>query len=313
MRFIMGGTIIFCLIFSRPIFAQSWDSKIVDSAVDGVVAVAYQVVSDTFTPMTHYESKQWTATVVGAYMDVEQLYDNPELKGDGLNGYSGGIGGGYAFTSNIMLYAIYAGMAFDGNITGKGYDGLSSIGYTMSAEYSLHSMYAGAGFDLLGGNPRWSVPLYAGFGVQKYDVRIDFPFRYSSIFPPISYQHDAHVSGSGFLYGWTVAAACSAKLWKMQITPYVLYYRTINKPDIEAQVHQTAPLVNNFAYDVASNTVSVLTPGLQISGIVSPGLSINISIGGFVASKLGLFDNDFGHGLKVNTIALGITYRGVSQ
>lgn len=302
--------IIMLLCISGTLFAQSYDAQIVDRTVDGIVAVTNIVVSDTFTPMTHYQGGVWTMTAVGAYMSVDRLYDDPELKGDGLSGIGWGLGGGYALSRSLMIYAIYSGMTFDGNITGRGYDGLAGIPYSMSADYSLHSLFAGMGFDVLGGNERWSLPVYAGFGLERYDVNILFPFSYSSMFPPVSYQHNADISGSGFLYGFTLAAALSGKIWRMQITPYVLFYRTFNKPDLNASVHQSAPVVNDFSYAINAERISIITPGLQISGMITPGLSVTASVGGFIASKLGLNDNEMSHGLKANALALGISYRG---
>lgn len=314
MRAIAFCAMVFLFLLSvMTVSAQSYDAKIVNSAVEGIVSVANIVVSDTFVPMTHYCEGEWSTTAVGAYMTVEQLYDNPELKGDDFSGWGWGIGGGYAVSSTFMCYAIYSGLIFNGDIAGTSYDGLAGGKYEMNAKYSMHALFAGAGFDFFGGNARWSFPLYAGIGIQRYDVSIDFPFTYSSIVPPITYRHDADVSGSGFLYGGTFAMALSGKIWRLQITTYLLYFWTINKPDLEASVHQSDPVVDNFTHEVETGRVSVLTPGLQISGIITPGLSATLSLGGFLASKFELFNNNMSHGLKVDSVAVGITYRGVRE
>ncbi len=311
MRLFGFCVIVFIMLFlAIPVSAQSYDAEVVDRAVDGIVSVANIVVSDTFAPMTHYRGGDWTATVVGAYINVERLYDDPEIKGDDLSGRGWGIGGGYELSTSFMCYAICSCMVFNGDITGTAYDGLPGVSYVMNAKYSLQSLFTGVGFDLLGGNERWSMPVYAGFGVQRYEIYIDFPFSYVSTLPPVSYRHDADVSGNGYLFGFTLAAAFSGRVWRLQITPYLLYYRTLNKPALEALVHQSAPFVNDYTHEVETRSVSVLSPGLQISGIITPGLSVNLSVGGYIASKLGLFDNEMSHGLKANAVALGITYRG---
>ncbi|HPA73343.1 MAG TPA: hypothetical protein PKY31_13800, partial [Spirochaetota bacterium] len=301
----IAAGLVLCAVPARA----QWDQAVVEKAVNGLKAVSSSVVSDTFTPMTHYRAGEWSVTAVPAYIIVDRACDDPELEGDDLAGYAGGAGAGYAFTERIMVYVIYAGMRFDGGLRGNGYAGLPLAEYAMDVDYSLHSLFAGAGIDLVGDNGSWSVPLFIGASLQRYDVAVDFPLSYN-IVPFPAYSHEARVTGSGFLYGVTAAVAVSRNLGCVRVTPYFLYMRSLNKPELEATVHITQPPEAPFTRDVNAGTVTASMPGLRISCAAGSGWSFFVSAGGFLSSRIAPLGEGLAGGLKVKTIAAGVSYSG---
>ncbi len=304
-RLAMIAALALCAVPARA----QWDQAIVEKAVNGLEAVSSSVVADTFTPMTHYRAGEWSVAAVPAYIIVDRACDDPELEGDGLAGYAGGAGAGYAFTERIMAYVIYAGMRFEGGLRGSGYAGLPLAEYAMDVDYSLHSLFAGAGIDLVGDNARWSVPIFIGASLQRYDVAVDFPLSYN-IVPFPAYSHEARVTGSGFLYGVTAAVAVSRNLGCVRVTPYFLYMRSLNTPELEAAVHITEPPTAPFTRDVDAGIVTASMPGLRISCAAGSGWSFFVSAGGFLSSRIAPLGEGLAGGLKVKTIAAGVSYGG---
>ena len=132
MRKIIFGFLLFfiCFIFPDKTFAQTLKNyntasgEVMSKGIDGISNIVTSIITDSFTPMTHYNKGELNVSAVPAWFDVEKAYDSPEINGDGLTGYAGGIGAGYAASDDLMIYAIAAFMDMRGKLKGDFYKGL---------------------------------------------------------------------------------------------------------------------------------------------------------------------------------------------
>lgn len=307
------GAVLIILLYAQ-LFAQSlnWESRtesdISKDAVSGLTNISSSIISDSFSPMTHYSKGDYTASLVPAYFSVKRLSDSGELRSDDLKGMAGGIGAGYALNGRLMTYAIFTGMAMNGEVTSKDFPD-----YTADTDYSLYSLAAGMGFDILDLSS-WSLPVYLGFILQRYDIEI-IPPSYQTAWMTWTLAASVKITGSDFLYGPTAAVALSGQFMDyLRITPYFLYYRSINKPELTARVKAASslPLSPDVSEDYNFNIdeINASMFGLTFTYISSDSLSFSLSAGGLISSGSGFYNEKFLDGLEMTSIVIVITYSG---
>jgi hypothetical protein len=310
-RLLVAAVVTLLSLGLSRVAAAQWDAALVERAVDGLVTATSSVVADTFTPMTHYGAGDWTLTAVPAFSSVQRVSDSPDLEGDNLHAYAGAAGAGYAISDRFMVYGVYAGIALDGAVRGSESFGFTSVDCVMDVKYRLHSFLAGVGFDPVGGGA-WSVPLYAGAFIQRFGVEIDFPFENAAA----GYSHDARITGEGMLYGVTAAVAVSRNIGCIRVTPYFLFMRSINVPELDAKVRQVlvlpSPVTGTFdiSDDLEADPITAYMPGFQVSYLGKGSWSVTLGLGGLISSYAGFINEGLAGGLRVRTIALAFTLRG---
>lgn len=291
-------------------FAQSLDlgADLSKKAMRGIISVTSTIVADTFTPMTHYREGEWTASLVPAWIDVQQAYEDPVIRGDRLRALGGGLGGGYALSDRWMLYAIGAYADIDGRAHAKGFNT-----YRIDIDYGLGAFIAGAGFDLIGGGSPFSIPVYAGACVQGYRAGIDPP-ALPLILPGSVQVLDARLSGSGALVSLVGSAALSCDLFDMiRITPYYVFIRSLNRPELRAVTKYTLLSPMAAAYQVKSTLrfdyVTANMLGLKIGLLPSGSISVSVSIGGMIMTAVKGY-SEANNGIRMISAILAVTYMG---
>lgn len=297
----------FLFIATIPLGAQTidWDSDPTEAAVEGVINVTSSIIADSLTPMTHYEKGDVTLSLVPAYFEVDRLYDDPDLRGDDLKGWGFGLGGGYALSDRWMFYGILSGM----NIEGTAYD-KENPDFEADTEYSLYTLNAGFGFDIVDGG-RWSIPLFFGISLQRYSADISLP----PITAPL--YTEVEVTADGFLYAVTAGLAVSGEFLNMfRITPYFLMIRSLNKPEITAEVTQENPFplpALSEDIDLELDPVQAGMLGLSLTFLGGSSWSISVSVGGYLASSSGYYNDIFLDGLEMKSVVLVFSYTGIAS
>jgi len=293
------NVILFLIMIPHNAYAQSFDKDVTARAVDGIVNVTSSIISDSFTPMTHFSKGNWTVSVVPAYFDISRVFDDPDVRGHDLRGFSLGLGGGYAVTDRWMAYGIAAFLKTEGTLTGKFYD--SGTDYRVKADYSLYSFHGGMGYDIIE-DSKWSMPVFGGLSLQGYSADIAFPESVPGT--------DATVSGSGVIAGINIGIALSRTIFDyFRITPYFLFIQSFNHPELEADL--TFPLPPGSATQTVSmKTITAGMLGLNCSIIPSDSFSVNFSLGGLFTSGTRFYNRVFLDGLEMLSIVVSVTYRG---
>ncbi len=298
----------FLFIATVPLDAQvNWESEHAEAAAEGIINVTSSILADSLTPMTHYEEGDWMASLVPAYFDVSRLYDDPDLRGDDLTGWGFGFGGGYALTDRWMVYGILSGMNAEGTAYDEEYPDIEA-----DVDYSLYTLNAGLGFDIIGGG-RWSIPLFLGVSLQRYSADIAFDPLDE---PPLHTEVD--VTADGFLYAVTAGMAISGEFFnRFRITPYFLMIRSLNKPEITAEVRQdiTFPFPQTLSgdFDLELDPVQAGMVGLSLTFLSGSSWSISLSVGGYLASSSGYYNDIFLDGLEMKSVAVIFSYTGIAS
>lgn len=301
-------SVIICIFsFITPLYSQTWNPDPTEYAVKGITNVTASIVADSFVPMTHYRSGDWTVTGVPAWFKVDRPFGNPRIEGEDLTGMAGALGGGYATSERLMVYCIASFMTMDGALKGRLYgDPYDSV--KADTEYSLFSLNAGIGYDLVPGEGRLSIPVFAGTFVQRYNAEVTLP-----TVNILGDDVQASVSGSGMLAGVTLGMAASYDLFRfLRITPYFLYSRSLNRPELNARISNTLPFPMVFRQSIAMDPISAAMPGLCITLISSRSLSVSLSVGGILSSSSGFYNDEVLDGLRMQSVVLAVTYRGKS-
>jgi hypothetical protein len=284
-------------IAAIPIRAQVWDKDPTEAAVQGIINVTSSIISDSFTPMTHYDDGDWNVTLVPAYFKVSRVFDDPDLRGDDLKGWALGIGGGYALSDRWLLYGIFAAMRIEGEVYDRDY-----ADFRVDTTYTLYSLNAGFGFDIIGGDSKWSIPLFFGISIERYSADIGVP---PITGPPVT---EVDVSGEGMIYGLSGGFAVSREFFgKFRITPYFLMLRSINQPELTANF---TSLIISEEMDFKLDPVSASMLGLNITYVTDRSFSISISAGGYLSSSSGFYNDKFLDGLRMKSVVIAITYNG---
>ena len=294
-----------------------WGTAPAEKVITGIGNVASSIVSDSFSPLTHYKKDDFMVSITPAYFQVEKAYDSPEITSDDMNGFSLGFGAGYAITDDILLYGIFAGMDVDGKLTAKIDEGgiFSSIvgNATINADFQFYSLYFGAGYDFFPNESKWSIILFGGISFQQYMVDANYSYTTPTGTPVLEYNIDAKISGSDQLYGATMSLVASREIFDLvRISPYFLYNRSINKPTITLDMveTETAPTsgTRKEIRDVDLENVSLSMFGLDVSVLASDNLSFALSIGGFITSSTSVYNDTFLNGLSMNSLVFTVTY-----
>ncbi len=269
-------------------------------AVNGITGVASSIISDSFVPMTHYREGEWTGTFVPSYFKVTRASDDPEFKGDGLDGFSFGFGGGYALTDRFVAYAIFSYMGIDGTLkpTSGWYDGEG-----VKTEYSLINFNLGLGFDFIKGS-KWSAPVFVGFGVHSFDLKLAYPEIAHPVLPG---NVTASARGEEIFGSFNLGIAASRIIFdSIKVTPYYLLMVGLNRPTIRADITGAVDLTNKVKMD--SIAASML--GLSISFMPTSSISVSMSIGGLLTSSTQFYNRIFLDGMEMFSLVMAVTYRG---
>ena len=299
-------TFLFIISICTALAAQTivFDTSLPEKAVKGIVNVTSSIISDSFTPMTHYDRGDWIVTAVPAYFEIDRVFDDPDLRGNDLKGWAAGIGGGYAISDRLMTYCVITAMNIDGTIEAPDYGSRF-----FDSEYTLVATSAGAGFDLVPGAGMFSIPVYFGGSLQYYNADISM----SPVESMYAYPLEAAIDGSGVTAALTAGIAVSAQLFSLlRITPYFLYMYGLNTPTMTAHVSQrTGPVsVLTQDIDIPCDRVRAGMAGLSITLLSGRSWSVSANAGGYLTSSTGYYNEHFLDGLKMKSIVLAFSYRG---
>ncbi|MCP4133800.1 MAG: autotransporter outer membrane beta-barrel domain-containing protein [bacterium] len=296
---------------SGPASAQTftWDTDVAQKGVKGIANVAASIVSDSFTPMTHYGESDLTISLVPAWFNIKKAYDDPEVNGNDLTGFALGGGAGYALNDRWLLYGILSYMSISGGLSGNLYgDTVPAVETDMS--YNIFSLAAGTGVDLISDNSRWSIPLYLGLVFMRYGVEMTFP-QYQYATGPDAYV-DVSVEDSSFLMGFSAGIAVSCKLFDLfKLTPYLLFMRSFNQPELTGTITSSGgvlPLPVTAEQSITIDYVNACMFGLNISGAITSAFSVSVSVGGLLSSSTSFYNKTFLNGLKMTSIVVALTY-----
>ncbi len=315
------SVIIFVIIFALCIsavranaqslnYGSNIGSVMTEDAVQGIINVTSSIISDSFTPMTHYNKEDWSITFVPAYFKVNKLFDDRSLQGDNLKGFALGFGGGYALNDRLLAYGILTHLDIDGKAYSR-----ELPDYVTDTKYSLSTLTAGLGFDIIE-HKKWSIPLYLGVCLQRYNAEIippPFSYTLSSPFPSQTVAVQVDVTGSGMIYGLTAAIAVSRDFFDLlRVTPYFLFLRSMNKPELiaesKAQVSILGQVTGEYTLNISNINGSMI--GLNLTLLSSDALSFSISAGGLISSGSSYYNEKFLDGLEMMSIVLAVSYSG---
>ncbi len=302
---ILNSTLFFWCSLSASDYINT---SLTEKTVKGIENAATSIISDSFAPMTHYSKGNWTARVSPAYFEVKEIYDMPEAKGDDLKGYSGSMGGGYAFTDELMFYGIFNYISMDGKIEGAFY-GDSYDRTSSDFKYDSLHLTAGIGYDIIPGSRYFSLPVYAGMFVHHYSTDLTFP-EFTNTSP--SFTLKGSLSGEGMLYGFSGGIAVSFRLAEIvKITPYYLFTMTMNEADADAEVRGTVlTLPYSGKENITYGKIRASMIGLNIELYSEKNISLGLSVGGYLSSITPFIRDDLHNGLDIKSVVFVISYNG---
>lgn len=283
-----------------------YSSEYSDRAVRGIENISASIISDAFSPMTHYSEGNEIISVVPAYFTVERLMKDPDIECDNFNGKAFGAGYGRAMTDNFMMYVILAGMKMGGDLEYAAYGSQFGV-INNRVDYSLLSVLGGGGCDLID-NEIFSMPVFFGVHMQYYSAEISSdPVTWTDM---VTYNVDMKTSGSGLLYGISGGVAFSLKIpGNIKITPYFLYMRNFNKAELESSVtleNLGIEYKNKFSFD--TDPVSAGMTGISIGYESDSGFSFSIAMGSMLSSLAGKGSEASGNGVKMKSLVLIFSY-----
>jgi len=305
MRFL----IVICFLVFVPLAAQSfpYSSDATEKAVKSIEDISASIISDSFSPMTHYSGGEATCSVTPSYFTVDRIMEDPDVDCKDFSGGALGAGGGYALTDDFMAYVILAGMKMSGDMEYAAYGDVFPV-IKSSGDYSLVSLFGGGGYDLLN-NDIFSIPVYFGAQVQYYSVDIKSdPVTWT--FGP-TYDVDMKTSGSGMLYGVSGGAAVSVKiLKKLKITPYFLYIHNFNSTDLdsEASLEISGVPIGSQKFSLDVDPVSAYMTGLNIGYIGDSGFSFSVALGSMLTSLAGYGSEASANGVDMKSVVVILSY-----
>lgn len=298
------------LLIPAALSAQSfpYDSRFTENAVKSIEDISASIISDSFSPMTHYSSGDRVFSAVPAYFTVDKLMEDPGIEGDDFRGGAIGAGGGDAVTGKLMTYYILTGMKMKGDLKFQAYGELFPV-VKSSADYSLVTLLGGAGYDLLD-NDTFSIPVYFGVNMQYFsaDLKSD-PVTWTS---GLTYDVDMKSSGSGFLYGISGGIAASAKIMnKIKITPYLLYIRNFNSASVDSEISlsQSGLTVAREKFSIDTDPVSAWMTGLNLEYIGDSGFSASVALGSLITSMTGYGSKATDNGVEMKSLVLILSYK----
>src|SRR3990172_12332544 len=255
------------------------NADLTQKAISGITNASSLIISDAFDPMTHSHKGDLSAKVVPCLFKVSKIYDKPAILSDNLMGVAAGVGAGYALSDRWIWYGIFASINTGGDVYARHFKF-----YKINLDYNLYSFFSGFGFDVAHYKDL-SIPIYIGISVQGYDTAIrlkPLPFSYDILSNKLEGIGANTTKGSGALFGYSASVAISYLLLKRyKVSPYFLFYRTINKPYLSSRF--TFRLDTPFPGFYRQNTrlkMQIITAymlGLSVSAIASKNWSVSVS------------------------------------
>ena len=308
MRIILA--IILLITSALAAYSFPYDSAYSEKAVNSIEDISASIISDSFSPMTHYSAGDKVFSAVPAYFTIDRIMKDPDIDGKDLKGGAFGAGGGYALTDQFMAYCIIAGLKISGDLQYPAYGEQLDV-IKSSGDYSLFNALAGFGYDLFSDDV-FSIPVYFGANLQYYSAELKSdPVSWTDLLMN-TYTVDMETSGDGFLYGVSGGIAVSAKIYsKVKITPYLLYIHNFNSADMnaEASLANSNPLLSGkekFKLDV--EPVSAFMTGLNVGYIGDSGFSASVALGSMLSSLTGYGSRASANGVEMKSFVLILSY-----
>jgi len=305
MRFLL--TVILLLPVSLAAQSFPYSSDYTEKAVQSIEDITAALISDSFSPMTHYSEGNRTYSVTPSYFTVDRVMEDPDVECKDFRGGALGAGGGYALTDDLMAYVILAGLKMNGDMEYAAYGDTFPV-IKSSGDYSLVSILGGGGYDLLN-NDIFSIPVYFGAQVQYYSAEIKSdPVSWTS---GLTYDVDMKTSGSGILYGVSGGIAVSAKIYnKVKITPYLLYIHNFNSTELdsEASLEIGGVPVGSQKFSLDVEPLSAYMTGLNIGYIDDSGFSFSVALGSMLSSLTGYGSAASSNGVDMKSVVLIFAY-----
>ena len=299
-------SIIFFFAINTATYAQSyWDSSISEKAVEGIAGIAQSIISDSFVPMTHYKKGDITTSFVPAYFEVGKAFEDPDINAKGFDGYSCGIGFGYAVTDSLMVYMVGSSLKMDGTLEASFY-GEEFGSFDGETKYNLVNLFTGAGIDLIN-NEKLSIPLYLGFGFMRYDTSLQLPSQ--SVTSPIPYTLDVDIEGEENLYTASLGIAFSyIFLDSLRTTLYFLHTQSFNRAKLDAEVLQSGSANYNGTEEIELDKIKASMLGFNVTYLASEKWSFSFNAGSIISKYTG-FNEMANDGVEMLSIVATITYR----
>jgi len=309
MRLILTVFILIPLSLAAQNFPYNPDLS--DKAVNSIEDIAASLISDSFSPMTHFSAGDTVISAAPAYFTADMLMKDPDIKGDNFKGAAFGAGAGHALTDDLMLYFSGSGIKMSGDLKYAGYGEQFGI-VKNSADYTLVSLLGGFGYDLIN-NDIFSIPVYFGADIQYYSAEINSDqITWTDV---QTYNVTMKTSGKGFLGGVSGGIAASAKIFNIiKITPYFLYIHNFNGTEMTAdiQLQDTGfmflPVSLKQSFDI--DPVSAGMAGLNLGYINDEsGYSFSVAWGSLISSLSGFGSKASYNGVEMKSFVLIFTYR----
>jgi len=307
MKFIMIIMIFFPVILAAQVFPYS--TALSGKAVNAIESISASIISDSFSPMTHFSEGNTTFSVVPAYFKITRFTEDAEITGEDFSGKAFGAGCGYSVSDDLMLYFIFSGLKMDGDLEFATYNEQFGV-MKSSVDYTFTSIMGGGGYDLLN-NDTFSIPVYFGGQIQYYSSELDFdPVTWNDFF---TYTVDMKTSGDGFLYGVSGGIALSAKIYdRIKITPYFLYIHNFNSGNLNSDIAQSnsfSPILNSKSkLKVDVDPVSSKIVGLNVGFVSRSGFSCSVALGSLISSLTGYGSKASEKGIEMKSIIVILSY-----
>jgi hypothetical protein len=302
------------LFLASALFAQISDTdlrleKSQKKVVDGITSVAEMLISDSFSPMSRYETGDFRGTVSASLFDIVGLHDERRVKTNKIRGWTLGGGGGYALTDRWLVYGILAGMSVEGEVEMDSYEAVDRRGKADTA-YSLISLHGGLGYQMV--NTSWvSVPLFLGPQIQYYGFDI-IPETQSTTIGATTAEFSSEIAGNGLLYGVSGGAAASFSIFgRAVITPYVLGLAVLNKADYEGEVTATTSLPSerfSRTEEFSVGPIYATMFGLDVGYNDPGGWGVSFALGDLIAYMTGYGNSLSSGGVEMRPLILIVTY-----
>lgn len=232
-------SILFLLfILCSQISAQSnpVEEEVVEQTIQGIETVAKNAIAAAFMPMTDFEKGDLLFIGSPGYLRVREVYQDPSITGDPLNGGTLGMGAGYALNDKFMVYGILTGLYLNGALEG---DFFSDGPVSADTQGTFLSLFTGIGYELIE-SKYLSLPLFLGFNGGYYSMDVSYP-EYSDS----GFNFNAETSGNGFLGGMSGGLAARIKYKGFSLTPYYLYMVNFNGASVDTITEMDSLLLSD--------------------------------------------------------------------
>lgn len=281
-----------------------WDSSVSGKSIKGLTTIAQSVITDSFNPMAHFKKGDLKTSFVPSHFSVKKVMDDPEIDTDDLDGFTGSLGCGYAVTDRVMVYIFGSYIDIEGTLNADFYGEDMGV-YGVDSQYSLFNMFAGVGFDPLN-SEEFSMPLYFGIGFLRYDIDLQLPTL--SVTSPIPYTIDVDINDKQSIYSFNFGAAISWNVSEsLRTSLFFLYIKSINKPQIYADVEQTGASSYSGPVEMNLNRVDTGMIGAKITFLSSRNWAVSVNAGSTLATLSGI-NKLINDGMELYTVAVTLSF-----